>query len=91
MFGSAGNALYRNANDGQHKQLFVDATDAAGVRNGSLGWGATMFDMNNDKYIDFIMTNGKRCVLYHNTYVSYISFNHMDVSLLPCFICMHCI
>ena len=28
------------------------------MRNGYWGWGATMIDFNNDKYVDFFMTNG---------------------------------
>jgi hypothetical protein len=57
-FGSGGNVLFENSNEGHHRRWFEDATDIAGVREGWWGWGTTMFDMDNDKYIDFIMTNG---------------------------------
>ena len=57
-FGSGGNALFENSNEGHHRRWFEDATDIAGVREGWWGWGTTMFDMDNDKYLDFIMTNG---------------------------------
>ena len=29
------------------------------MQEGNWGWGAAMFDFNNDKYTDIIMTNGK--------------------------------
>lgn len=48
-----GNRLYRNDN-GQ----FADVTDAAGVANGSWGWGACFIDLNNDGNLDLFHTNG---------------------------------
>jgi enediyne biosynthesis protein E4 len=48
-----GNRLYRN--DGGQ---FVDVTDAAGVRDGSWGWGACFTDFENDGYLDIYHTNG---------------------------------
>ena len=49
-----GNRLFRNEGD----RRFTDATDAAGVRNGSWGWGAAFFDADNDGDLDLTMTNG---------------------------------
>ncbi len=49
-----GNRLFRNDGD----RRFTDATDAAGVRNGSWGWGAAFFDADNDGDLDLTMTNG---------------------------------
>ncbi|XP_062515696.1 uncharacterized protein LOC134191133 isoform X2 [Corticium candelabrum] len=57
-FSTDGNSLYRNANAGGHGRWFVDVANEIGVEKGWWGWGTTMFDFNNDKYIDFIMTNG---------------------------------
>ena len=48
-----GNRLYRN--DGG---VFVDVTLAAGVENGSWGWGACFLDLNNDGNLDLFHTNG---------------------------------
>ena len=59
VFGSGGNVLFENKNGGYGRRWFEDATDIAGVREGWWGWGTTMFDMDNDKYLDFIMTNGQ--------------------------------
>jgi hypothetical protein len=30
------------------------------VANGGWGWGAALFDFNNDGYQDIVMTNGKQ-------------------------------
>ena len=49
-----GNRLFRNDGD----RRFTDATDQAGVRNGSWGWGAAFFDADNDGDLDLTMTNG---------------------------------
>ncbi|MCY3568440.1 MAG: VCBS repeat-containing protein [Chloroflexi bacterium] len=49
-----GNRLFRNDGD----RRFTDMTDAAGVRNGSWGWGAAFFDADNDGDLDLTMTNG---------------------------------
>ncbi len=49
-----GNRLFRNDGD----RRFSDTTDAAGVRNGSWGWGAAFFDADNDGDLDLTMTNG---------------------------------
>ncbi len=51
---NSGNRLYRN----EGGRVFSDQTDAAGVRNGHWGWGATFFDMDNDRDPDLVMTNG---------------------------------
>jgi|GEM_PF-1717079 len=53
-WGVTGNRLYRGLGDG----TFVDVTDAAGVRNGYWGWGATFADLDNDRDLDLIHTNG---------------------------------
>lgn len=52
--GITGNRLYRN----EGERLFSDATDAAGVRAGYWGWGASFFDPDNDSDLDLVMTNG---------------------------------
>ena len=49
-----GNRLYRNLGD----RSFVDATDAAGVRDGGWGWGAAALDFDNDGDIDLAQTGG---------------------------------
>lgn len=49
-----GNRLFRN--DGNRQ--FTDITDQAGVRDGDWGWGAVMFDYDNDGDLDITMTNG---------------------------------
>ena len=48
-----GNRLYEN-----HGGVFVDATDAAGVIDGSWGWGACFADFNRDGWLDLYHTNG---------------------------------
>ena len=48
-----GNRLYRN--DGGE---LADATEAAGVRDGSWGWGACFADFDNDGDLDIYHTNG---------------------------------
>jgi len=53
-WGITGNRLYRN--DGNHQ--FTDVTDEAGVRDGDWGWGASFGDLNNDGWLDLVMTNG---------------------------------
>ena len=30
-----------------------------GVREGFWGWGNALIDFNNDRFLDFMMTNGK--------------------------------
>ncbi len=50
----SGNRLYRN--DGG--RAFSDATDAAGVRDGGWGWGASFADFDHDGDLDLIQTNG---------------------------------
>jgi hypothetical protein len=52
-WGVSGNRLYRN-NGG----VFVDATTAAGVRQGWWGWGSSFADLNNDGRLDLVHTNG---------------------------------
>ena len=53
-WGTSGNRLYRNRGDG----TFEDATDAAGVRDGDWGWGASFADFNNDGSLDLVHVNG---------------------------------
>lgn len=48
-----GNRLYRNDNG-----VFVDVTDAAGVRDGGWGWGTCFLDFQNDGNLDIYATNG---------------------------------
>ena len=50
-----GNRLYRNNNG-----VFEDATDEAGVKDGSWGWAACFLDMNNDQHLDIFHVNGWR-------------------------------
>jgi hypothetical protein len=50
----SGNRLYVNQGSG----VFIDGTDAAGVRDGGWGWGASFFDYDNDGDLDLGMTNG---------------------------------
>jgi len=54
FWGTTGNRLYRNNGDGS----FADATDAAGVRDGSWGWAATFADFDNDGILDLCQVNG---------------------------------
>ena len=49
-----GNRLFRY----QGNRTFVDETDAAGVRDGYFGWGAVLFDYDNDGDLDLTHTNG---------------------------------
>ena len=49
-----GNRLYRNRGDG----IFEDVTDAAGVRDGSWGWGTTFLDYDNDGDLDLVLATG---------------------------------
>ena len=49
-----GNRLYRNLGRG----FFADATDAAGVRDGSWGWGTTFLDYDNDGDLDLVLATG---------------------------------
>ena len=49
-----GNRLYRNIGRG----FFEDATDAAGVRDGSWGWGTTFLDYDNDGDLDLVLATG---------------------------------
>ena len=49
-----GNRLYRNLGRG----FFEDATDAAGVRDGSWGWGTTFLDYDNDGDLDLVLATG---------------------------------
>ena len=56
-------ALYRNNGDG----TFTDVTEAAGVTNsGNFGIGAAAADYDGDGFIDLLVTNYGRNVLYHN-------------------------
>lgn len=61
-WGISGNRLYRNQGNG----TFVDATDAAGVREGFWGWGSTFADLNNDGNLDLYHVNGWDHILFEN-------------------------
>jgi hypothetical protein len=52
--GGSGNRLYRNNGTG----VFVDATEAAGVRDGAWGWGACAADFDLDGDLDLFHVNG---------------------------------
>lgn len=56
-----GNRLYRY--DGN--RTFSDATDAAGVRDGQWGWGASFADFDNDGDLDLAQTNGVDFMVPH--------------------------
>jgi hypothetical protein len=49
-----GNRLFLGNGDG----AFVDATDAAGVRDGAWGWGAVAIDFDHDGDLDLLQENG---------------------------------
>ncbi|XP_065179778.1 uncharacterized protein LOC135810229 [Sycon ciliatum] len=53
-FSNTGNLFYRNKGN----RRMEDLTDKIGIREGYWGWGNSMFDFNNDRWVDFIMTNG---------------------------------
>jgi hypothetical protein len=53
-WGVTGNRMYRNRGDG----TFEDVTEAAGVREGDWGWGASFGDFDNDGWLDIFMVNG---------------------------------
>jgi hypothetical protein len=52
--GGSGNRLYRNNGSG----VFVDATEASGVRDGAWGWGACAADFDLDGDLDLFHVNG---------------------------------
>ncbi len=54
----SGNRLYRNMGSGSGLFDFEDATDEAGVRDGSWGWGGCFADFNNDRNLDLFHVNG---------------------------------
>ena len=53
-FNLTGNRFYRNAGNG----VFIDETEAAGVRKGYWGWGSCAADFNNDGLLDIFHVNG---------------------------------
>ncbi len=53
-WGASGNRMYRNVGGG----VFEDATDEAGVRDGSWGWGACFADFDLDGDLDLFHVNG---------------------------------
>lgn len=52
--GYTGNRLYRNDGGG----VFVDVSQAAGVRQGYWGWGSCLADFNLDGWLDIFHVNG---------------------------------
>lgn len=50
----SGNRLFHNNGD----RTFTDVTDAAGVRNTGWSWGSSLFDYDNDRDLDLMVTNG---------------------------------
>lgn len=56
----SGNRLYRYQGD----RVFEDTTDEVGVREGHWGWGASMFDLDNDADLDLVSTNGWYATAY---------------------------
>lgn len=52
--GFTGNRLYRNDGAG----VFVDVSEAAGVREGYWGWGSCMVDFDLDGWLDIYHVNG---------------------------------
>jgi len=55
-----GNRLYQYVGGRE----FVDATDAAGVRDDQWGWGTAFFDHDLDTDLDLVATNGWYATLY---------------------------
>lgn len=53
-WGTTGNRLYLGTGGG----AFLDATDAAGLRNSGWSWGACAADFNNDGATDLFVTGG---------------------------------
>ena len=41
------------------RPLCLFTSGQAGVRKGYWGWGNSLIDFNNDRWLDFLMTNGK--------------------------------
>ncbi|MEZ4385470.1 MAG: CRTAC1 family protein [Nannocystaceae bacterium] len=58
--GKTGNHLYRYDGD----RHFTETTDLAGVRDGHWGWGASWADLDNDRDLDLVMTNGWNATSY---------------------------
>ncbi len=59
VIAKSGNRMYRNLGSGSFGLFdFEDATDEAGVRDGSWGWGGCFADFNNDRSLDLFHTNG---------------------------------
>ena len=54
VWGVLGNRLYQNQGDGH----LVDVSEAAGVRDGSWGWGACAQDFDLDGHVDLLHANG---------------------------------
>lgn len=52
--GMDGNRLYINNGD----RTFTETQNEAGVLDGGWGWGAAMFDMDNDGHLDLVLANG---------------------------------
>jgi enediyne biosynthesis protein E4 len=64
--GKLKNALYHNNGDG----TFTDVTDKAGVGgyDDSYGMAASVADYDNDGYLDLLVCNYGKCILYHNNH-----------------------
>ncbi len=56
----SGNRMFLNNGD----RTFSDVTDDVGVRKGDWGWGAALFDPDNDADLDLILTNGWKTAQY---------------------------
>jgi len=64
--GKLRNALYHNNGDG----TFTDVTEKAGVGGyeDSYGMAASAADYDNDGYLDLLVCNYGKCILYHNNH-----------------------
>jgi hypothetical protein len=51
---TTGNRLFRNFGN----RVFLESSTFSGVRDAGWGWGAEMFDYDNDKDLDIVATNG---------------------------------
>jgi hypothetical protein len=49
-----GNTLFANTEDG----LFLDVSESASVNMGRWAWASKFADLNNDGWLDLVVTNG---------------------------------